>query len=152
MRTPTSLVRDLASREVVTVPSTATLRQCAQAMRAGHVGSLILVDAGSARPLGLVTDRDIILEAVAVGLDVDTMTAGDIATRPLATVRDEDELVEAMARMRECGVRRLPVVGVDGHLCGIVALDDIVAAVAEHATSIVSVIAAEKAKESATRR
>ncbi len=152
MRTPTSLVRDLANREVVTVPSTATLRECAQAMRARHVGSLILVDPGSARPLGLVTDRDIILEAVAVGLDVDTLTAGDIATRPLATVREDDDLVEAMARMRECGVRRLPVTGVDGHLCGVLALDDIVPAIAEQAASVVGVIAAEKAKENATRR
>ena len=79
MRTPTTAIRDLAIHKVVTVASDTSLRDCAQAMREKHVGSLVLVDPGSRRPLGIVTDRDIVVEAVAVGLDPTTITAGDIA-------------------------------------------------------------------------
>jgi signal-transduction protein with cAMP-binding, CBS, and nucleotidyltransferase domain len=152
MRTPTTKVRDLASHEVVTVTSSTTLRDCAQAMRARHVGSVILLDPGNPCPLGLVTDRDIVIEAVAVGLDVATMTAGDIAIRPLATVQEDEDVIEAMARMRECGVRRLAVTGANGQLCGVLALDDLIGSLADQADSIVRVIAAENTKEDATRR
>ena len=152
MRTPSTLVRDIASREVVTVASNATLRECAQAMRARHVGSVILVDPDDPRPLGVVTDRDIVIEAVAVGLDVSTITVGDIATRPVVTVREDEDVIEAMARMRECGVRRLPVTGANGQLSGVIALDDVIAELAEQFDGIVRVIAAEKTKEATMRR
>ena len=152
MRTASTLVRDIASHEVVTVASGATLRECAKAMRERHVGSVVLVDPDSPRPVGVVTDRDIVIEAVAVGLDVATITVGDIATRPLVSVREDEDLVEAMARMRECGVRRLPVTGPNGHLSGMLALDDVISALAEQADAIVRVMAAERAKETATRR
>jgi signal-transduction protein with cAMP-binding, CBS, and nucleotidyltransferase domain len=151
MRISSTLVRDLASHEVVTMASGATLLECAQAMRARHVGSVILVDPDNLRPLGVVTDRDIVIEAVAVGLDVSTLTVGDIAVRPVVAVAEHEDVVEAMARMRECGVRRLPVTGANGHVSGILALDDVIAALAEQADAIVRVIAAERAKETVTR-
>jgi len=152
MRSPGTQVRDLAIRDVVSVSPGATLRECAQAMRAGHVGCVVLVDEGSGRPVGVVTDRDIVVEAIAVGLDCATMTAGDIAARPVVSVREEDDAVEAMARMRECGVRRLPVTGAHGKLVGVLALDDLIGLVAELADSVIRVIAAEKTKEAQSRR
>ena len=152
MRTPTTAIRDLAIHKVATVPSDTSLRDCAQAMREKHVGSLVLVDPGSRRPLGIVTDRDIVVEAVAVGLDPMTITAGDIAAKPVVTVRDDEDVLEALARMRENGVRRLPVTGADGQLAGVLSLDDLLAAMSEQFDSIMRVMIAERTKEGATRR
>ncbi len=121
-------------------------------MREKHVGSLVLVDPGSRRPLGIVTDRDIVVEAVAVGLDPMTITAGDIAAKPVVTVRDDEDVLEALARMRENGVRRLPVTGADGQLAGVLSLDDLLAAMSEQFDSIMRVMIAERTKEGATRR
>ncbi len=151
MRRPSTLARDVAMPEVVTVPSRATLRECAELMRARHVGSLVLVDADGRRPIGVVTDRDIVIEAVAMGLDVATLTAGDIAARPVASIREDEDVIEAIARMRECGVRRLPVTGASGQLVGLLALDDLIEVVAEQADAIARVIAAERVKEDVTR-
>jgi len=152
MRTPTTAIRDLAIHKVVTVASDTSLRDCAQVMREKHVGSLVLVDPGSRRPLGIVTDRDIVVEAVAVGLDPKTITAGDIAAKPVVTVRDDEDVLEALARMRENGVRRLPVTGPGGQLAGVLSLDDLLAAMSEQFDSIMRVMIAERTKEGATRR
>jgi CBS domain-containing protein len=144
-------VGDIARREVVAIAPEATLRECAQLMRAQHVGTVVLVDPASSRPVGVVTDRDIIVEAVATGLDVTAMTAGDIAASPVACVGEELDLLAALARMREGGVRRLPVTGADGRLVGMLALDDVIAMLGEQADEIARVIAAEAVKERATR-
>lgn len=150
MRYPTSLVRDLAMHDVVSVAAGTNLKDCALAMRNSHVGSLVLLDA-EARPVGLITDRDIVVEAVAEGLDPASLRAGDIAAKPVATVRDVDDLQEALARMRECGVRRLPVVAATGHVAGVISLDDILAALADQFDAVARVLIAERAKERSTR-
>ncbi|HUN92199.1 MAG TPA: CBS domain-containing protein [Burkholderiaceae bacterium] len=151
MRAPSTTIRDLATRSVLTVAPTASLRDCALAMRNGHVGSVVVVDERDPKPLGILTDRDIVVEVVAVGLDASTLTAADIAVAPLATIREDDDLLEALARMRENGVRRLPVTGARGQLVGVVSFDDLLQAVAEQLDSMGRVIAAERTREGATR-
>jgi signal-transduction protein with cAMP-binding, CBS, and nucleotidyltransferase domain len=136
---------------VVTVTADTCLRDCASVMREKHIGSLVLIDPDSKRPLGIVTDRDIVVEAVAVGLDPATITAGDVAVKPLVTVGDHEDILDALARMRENGVRRLAVTGSRGQLAGVLSLDDLLGATAQQLDSIASVVLAEKAKESATR-
>jgi len=152
MRVPTTAIRDLAIHKVVTVKSNTTLRDCAAVMRAEHVGTVVLVDPASPQPVGVITDRDIVVEAVPVGLDVTTLTAGDIATKPVVTVREDEDILDALARMRENGVRRLPVTGPNGRLAGVLSLDDLLAALSEQFDSVSRVIAAERTKEGATRR
>jgi CBS domain-containing protein len=154
MRARTVTVRDLSAHEVVTVTPTTTLAECAQIMRAQHVGSVVVIDDQGQRdnPRGIVTDRDIVIETVAVGLDPATLTAGDVMTTPLATVRDGDDILDALARMREHGVRRLPVLDDAGHLSGIVAVDNLLEAMAEQLDAVVRVLKAEQTRETATRR
>jgi CBS domain-containing protein len=154
MRARTVSVRDLAAHEVVTVSPTATLAECAQIMRAQHVGSVVVIDDQGSRdnPRGIVTDRDIVVEAVAVGLDPSALTAADVMTTPLATVRDGDDILDALARMREHGVRRLPVLDDAGHLSGIVAVDNLLEALAEQLDAVVRVLKAEQTRESVTRK
>jgi CBS domain-containing protein len=154
MRAKTVTVRDLATAQVVTVQTQTTLAECAQVMRNQHVGSLIVVDDKGRRdnPVGIVTDRDIVLETVAVELDPKTLTAGDVMTQPLATVSGSDDILDALAKMRERGVRRLPVVDANGALAGIIAVDNLLEALAEQLDSIVRVIKAEQSKESSLRK
>lgn len=152
-RTRSTLVRDVAQRRVVTVEPEATLARCARLMHDEHVGSVIVVDREHKefRPIGIVTDRDIVLEAVAQSLDPATLTAGDVMVRTLGCVSEEDDVIDALARMRELGVRRVPVTAGDGQLAGIVALDDMISVLVEQLTGVVDVFAAELAKESDTR-
>jgi len=154
MRARTVSVRDLAAHEVVTVTPSATLAECAKIMREQHVGSVVVIDDVGSRdnPRGIVTDRDIVIESVAVGLDPMILTAGDVMTTPLATVRDADDILDALARMREHGVRRLPVLDDAGHLSGIVTVDNLLEALAEQLDAVVRVIKTEQTRESATRK
>jgi CBS domain-containing protein len=154
MRVRTVTVRDLAAHEVVTVTPSATLAECAQIMRTQHVGSIVVIDDQESRdqPRGIVTDRDIVVEAVALGLDPATLTAGDVMTTPLATVADSDDILDALARMREHGVRRLPVLDAGGHLSGIVTVDNLLEALAEQLDAVVSVIKTEQSRETNIRR
>ncbi|MCX8005204.1 MAG: CBS domain-containing protein [Burkholderiaceae bacterium] len=150
MRAQTTQVRDLAVRAVVKVDRDTTVADCARIMRSEHVGSVIVTD--GARGEGIVTDRDIVIEVVATGLDPATLTAGDIMSTPLATVRESDDLLDALARMREQGVRRLGVVDDEGRLTGVLAVDNLLEALAEQIDGVVRVLKAEQTKETQTRR
>jgi CBS domain-containing protein len=119
-------------------------------MRSEHVGCLVVAVEG--RPLGVVTDRDIVIEAVAVQLDPATLTAGDVMSQPPATVRESDDLFDALALMRERGVRRLPVLDGSGKLSGLLAVDNVLEVLAEQVDSVVRVVKAEQTKETALRR
>jgi CBS domain-containing protein len=142
-------VRHLAKSEVATTAPDANLADCARRMRAGHVGSLVVVDGG--RPVGVITDRDIVIEAVAQGIDPATLRARDVMATSPASVGEDDDLIDALARMRENGVRRLVVLARDGALAGIVALDDLLAVLAEQFTGAIEVQAAARTRETETR-
>jgi CBS domain-containing protein len=121
-------LRDLCSRDVVTAAPLATLREAAMLMRAGHAGALVVVDreSGAARPVGILTDRDIVVAVVAVpGVRPEAIRVGDVMSAPIVLRRESDGLFEALQAMAEHGVRRLPVVAEDGTLAGIVTADDV---------------------------
>jgi CBS domain-containing protein len=143
-------VKELAVRAVVKVDKDTTVADCAKIMRNEHVGSVIVADGG--KPEGIVTDRDIVIEVVATGLDPATLTAGDIMSTPVATVRESDDIFDALARMRERGVRRLAVVDDAGRLTGVLAVDNLLEVLAEQVDSVVRVLKAEQTKETLTRR
>jgi CBS domain-containing protein len=120
--------RDLCSPKVVTAEAGASLREAALQMRNQHVGALVVVEKkdGVARPVGILTDRDIVVAVIAVpGARPEGIRVGDAMTTDLATAREDDGLFEIVQRMSERTVRRLPVVGADGSLKGIVTLDDV---------------------------
>lgn len=121
-------VGDFCSPEAVTVEPHASLREAALLMRNRHVGSLIVVETkgGVARPVGILTDRDIVVAVIAVpGARPESICAVDAMSRPLALAREDDGVFEAAETMRQKAVRRLPVVGADGGLRGIVTMDDV---------------------------
>ncbi len=140
---------EVCNRAVVSIRSQASLSEASRLMRESHVGSVIVVDEASPkRALGIVTDRDIVLEAVAAGIDPDTLTVGEIMGPALVVACESDDALESLKRMRRRGVRRLPVVDESGALCGIVTLDDLLEAGSAALNEVVQAIASERALES----
>jgi CBS domain-containing protein len=146
-------VSDFSNPFVATVGRVTPLTDAARLMREQHVGSLVVVDeTGKGRvPVGILTDRDIVVAVVAREVDPRALTAGDVMSNDLATVRPTSSAVDALQLMRRRGVRRVPVVAENGTLAGIVTIDDLLAAVAEQLADVVRAISAEQARETRTR-
>lgn len=115
-------VRDAMTPGVHSVAPSDSVTEAAQAMKEQDVGSLPVVEAE--RLVGMVTDRDIIVRAVAEQVDPQTLTVGDVASGDLVTVEPDEDLEEALALMGRHRVRRLPVVE-NGRLVGVVAQADV---------------------------
>jgi len=145
------LVGNFCSRDVATIEPGASLREAALLMRNRHVGSLIVVDAGRA-PVGVLTDRDIVVAVVAVpGARPEGIRVGDVLTREAVVVREDDGVFSAVQTMRQHGVRRLPVVGADGKLCGVLTSDDVVKLVATELGSLSTALRRSGERESTER-
>lgn len=147
-------IGEICNREVIVVTQETTIGEAAQLMRQYHVGDVIVVteEDGRRKPAGIVTDRDVVVEVVATGLDPATLTVGDIMVPDLATVPEKTGVFEAIRYMRDQGVRRMPVVGEDGSLVGILALDDLLELLAEELGALARLVAREQGKEIQNRR
>jgi CBS domain-containing protein len=98
-----------------------------------------------------VTDRDIVVEVVAEGLQSGAITVGDIMGQQLVTARETEGVLQALEIMRCKGVRRLPIVREDGHLVGIISIDDLLAVLTEQLNDVARIVAREQAQESSVR-
>jgi CBS domain-containing protein len=146
-------VGEICNREVVIVEKTLSVVDAAQLMRKHHVGDLVVVEEkdGRKHPVGIVTDRDIVVEVVAAGVNPDALKVGDIMGPEVATVREGEGLFEALRRMRDKGVRRMPVVDRDGGLVGILTLDDLLSLLAEEMTELAKLVSHERQREAIVR-
>ncbi|MCD2517672.1 CBS domain-containing protein [Massilia sp. G4R7] len=110
-----------------------TVQGAALLMRRQHVGDVIVVDRfdGASVPVGILTDRDIVVSVIAPGLDPASLQVGDIMSEDLLTARDSDDVYETIEKMRLRGIRRVPVVDGSGSLAGIVSADDLLEFLAE---------------------
>lgn len=144
---------ELCNKEVVTAQSEDSVLQAAQLMRQNHVGTVIVTESrnGMSVPIGIVTDRDIIMEVVAPELDPEVMTVGDIMALEFTTVKESAGLFEAIQHMRNMAVRRLPVVDDTGALVGIVTLDDLLVLLANELHALARLVTREQQKEIHTR-
>jgi CBS domain-containing protein len=130
-------------REVDVINSTDSVRAAAGRMHACKVGTLVVVDNGM-RPVGIVTDRDITVRVVAEGRDPSTTPVSDAMTASPKTIREATPIEEALKLMRAGRFRRVPVVGTDGRLVGILCLDDILELLAEEFREIGELIREEQ--------
>ena len=117
-------VGKICNREVVITTPEATLIAVAKLMREYHVGDVVVVNArGDEKvPVGIITDRDIVLAIVASEVDLDAVLAGDIMSHELLTAGEDESIWDVLQRMRSHGVRRLPVVNARGGLEGILSV------------------------------
>jgi CBS domain-containing protein len=115
-------LRDIMTQKPVTAEATDTVVAAGRSMRDGNIGNVVVVDGG--RIHGILTDRDIVVRAIAEGRDPSRTTVGEIASREPTTLRPDDSIEEAEKIMRERAIRRLPVVE-NGRPVGIVSLGDV---------------------------
>jgi CBS domain-containing protein len=143
---------EACNRSVVVVSRNTTLSEASKLMRQHHVGSLVVLDDEARKPVGIVTDRDIVVEVLAADLDYRTVGAGEIMSPVLHTASEEEDTHETLKAMRAHGVRRVPVVSEVGVLVGIVTLDDLLDLVGEELGDIVRAIGNEQSREGSRRR
>ncbi len=146
-------VGEICNREVVIAQKALSVVDAAQLMRKHHVGDLVVVEERNGRrhPVGIVTDRDIVVEVVAAEVNPDALKVGDIMGPEVATVRESEGLFEALRYMRGKGVRRMPVVDRDGGLVGILTLDDLLSLLAEEMTELAKLVSHERQREATSR-
>ena len=126
-------IADLCRGSVVVACRDSTVLEAAELMRRYHIGAIVVVDVpgGTQVPAGIVTDRDIAVGVVALGLDPADLTVGDIMTEKVVLVKENVDVFDAIETMRHEGFRRMPVVNDQGTLTGIVSLDDVLPVVAQ---------------------
>ena len=147
------LIGEACNREVVVMTPEESVLEAARLMRDQHVGSIVVADKpdGERCPLGVLTDRDVVIEIVAREVNPDDVTVRDALTGELTTLNEGDGLLDGLRQMRDKGVRRAPVINDHGGLVGIITLDDILELVAEQVMDIASLVNRGQRKERQAR-
>lgn len=120
-------IAKLCVRNVATAGKDFTLGEAAKVMREHHVGDVIVTEerAGGKVPIGILTDRDIVLTALANGSNPEKLLVRDVMSYDLVTGMEDDGIFETIRLMKKNGIRRLPVVDAKGFLAGIISVDDL---------------------------
>jgi CBS domain-containing protein len=137
------------TRNVISAARSSTLQEAAKLMRDHHVGSLLITEdePRDDRAIGVLTDRDLVVHAIAEHLDPALVTVEQIMTPEIAAIDRDADVQRALQTMRELGVRRLAVTSDDGAVVGVLSLDDILDALAVEISSLAGVIHSERARE-----
>jgi CBS domain-containing protein len=148
------LLKEVCVLNVASCSRQAGILEAARLMRQHHTGNLIVVDdpQGDRVPVGIVTDRDIVVEVLAQELDPAKTSVAQIMSTKLVIAGGAEDISEAIERMRLHGVRRLPVVDHDGSLMGIVTLDDLLELHAAQAVALAAIVSKEQNREQRARR
>ena len=139
----------ICNPNVATIGPDQGVTDAAVLMREEHVGDLIVVTLRGGRtvPIGILTDRDIVVGVVAKRMSADAVTVGDAMTGKVLTLRKDDELGTALREMRRHGVRRAPVVDRDGALAGVLSIDDVIQHLAGQLGRLADLIRVEQEAE-----
>ena len=148
-------VGHICQRKTVTVDQRAELAVAARLMRDRHIGYLVVIghDPGTElpRPVGVLTDRDIVVAVIAKDTDPKTLRAGDVMTVNPVTVSESDSVERALQDMCRSGVRRVPVTGARGELVGVLSLDDLLELLAGQIQNVAGAVRNERRIEGALR-
>lgn len=143
----------ICKREIVSIDATAPLKDAATLMRSRHVGALVVTVTQGEREqaVGIITDRDLAIEALSRGLDAGEVRVGQVASRHLASVPGTAGIAEAVSVMRQAGVRRLLVTEGEGQLAGFVSSDDLLDALAADLGGLAQALRSGIAREGVER-
>ena len=146
-------IGEICTRPVVTCQRSASVLELAQLMRNRHVGDVIVVDTsdGKMTPVGMVTDRDLVVEVMAEGLGPDRLRAEDLIAGDVVTVFESELVYDAIWHMRGKGIRRLPVVDDHNHLVGVLTADDVTRFLAGVLDEVARIGPQQAAREGASR-
>lgn len=146
-------IGELCNREVVVIGANASINEAVKLMRQYNVGDIVVVAQRGIHsiPVGILTDRDLVIEIMARDVDPQSVTVGDVMSTALVTAREDEELVDVVHRMRNQGVRRVPIVNEHGGLEGIIAVDDVLSLLAEQITGLAELVRKELQHERTVR-
>jgi CBS domain-containing protein len=146
-------IAEICTGHVVVASRETPLTEAAKLMRRFHVGDVIVIEEKKGRqvPVGIVTDRDIVVEVLAEGLECGGLTVGDVMSSDLITVRDSEGIIETVRLMRSKGTRRVPVVNAEGALVGIVSVDDLIQRLAGELGDLAKLVFQQQRREAKTR-
>lgn len=139
-------IGSISKRNVVVAPKGESIIDAAKRMRMFHVGTVVVVEVRNNKniPIGILTDRDVVLSIVASDPEhLPFLTVGDAMSDNLATTCEDTSVPDALKLMQERGVRRLPVVDQAGALFGIVTVDDVIRFLAEELSQVVQLMSHE---------
>jgi CBS domain-containing protein len=144
---------ELCNRDVITITRDAGIIDAAKLMRDHHVGCLVVVEnrEGRTEPVGILTDRDIVIEVIAEECGIADVSVGDVMSYALLKVNEKETVFDTAQRMRARGVRRVPVIKDSGELSGILALDDILELLSEELTLLARLTSREAEQEQKKR-
>lgn len=148
------LLKDLCTPDVVSCDADSSALHAARLMRQHHVGDVVVVEDTETdpSPVGVVTDRDIVVEVLGKELDPAKVALREFMRKPAVIASAAEEVSQAVARMKTHGVRRIPVVDETSKLVGILCLDDLLKRLAGDAATLADIIAREQDREHRTRR
>ena len=146
-------IGEICVRDVITATRDTPVLEAARLMRSRHVGDVVVIETGKRGPVpvGIVTDRDIVVGIIAPRIDVSRLTLGDVMGRDLITVPEAQDVFETVEQMQRHGVRRLPVIDKEGSLFGIVSIDDLVQFLAIHLSELSRIVTRERRQEMEAR-
>jgi CBS domain-containing protein len=138
-------VGEICSRDVLAMKATEPLAHCAREMKERNVGSTVIVEEtqGFRRPVGIVTDRDMLRGQFDRCADIFCLSAGDVMSTDLLVLDENTDVADAIERMSRRAVRRAPVVSTGGELKGIVTFDDLLPVIAVQISSIAKLISGQ---------
>lgn len=147
-------INQFMSSDPVTARGGEGLLDAARRMRELHVGCLVVVDgpAGEHRPIGILTDRDIVVGVLAqTDQKLHLLRVDDVMTQKVVVAREGEDLDEVLRRMRAKGIRRVPIVDSSGLLRGLLSFDDILEHVKEQIGALADLIGRERRREETAR-
>jgi CBS domain-containing protein len=147
------ILEKIANRKVATVNGSENLKDAAKIMRDKHVGSLVVVKKEGVReiPIGMLTDRDIVVSTCAFGIPPDGVLVKDVMSSEFVSAKISDSFYHVLHLMKEHGIHRIPIVDSSGGLTGIVSSRELLAVLSDELGIVVQVADRQHEVESERR-
>ncbi len=124
----TKPLKDILNRDVITIGPRASVSEAAYLMMREEIGSLVVVD-DERFPLGIITDRDLVISVIAGGKNSEEVIVEEVMTKDLVYIDESANIMDILSTLSEYSIRRMPVTK-DGKLTGIVSVDDLIVVIA----------------------
>ena len=146
-------IGEICNREVVVMKKKDSILEAAKLMRDHHVGDVVVVEdkEGQAIPVGILTDRDIVVELIAKEVPLDSVLVEDVMSANLVSAQENQGIWDTIKCMRRKGIRRIVVTGEKGNLVGILSSDDLIDLLSGELSDLVKTFMREQIREKETK-
>jgi len=131
-------IKKVCTSHVVTLPRTSSIEEAAKLMKRHQIGDIVIIE--DDKPIGLLTDRDIVMRLAANEVDFNQVNVGEVMSSDLLLLAEDQGIARAIEAMRSKGVRRAPVVNEEGKLTGIVSVDDLLVLISHELSELAGLV------------